>query len=706
MALIGKIRKNSWLLVVVIGLALAAFVIMDMTGQSGPGGGQSMTLVEVDGSKVDYMEFQNAERILYSGSEVDVFSRRNYLYNYFVDREIITEEADQNGLRVSKTELMDLQFGNNLSSLIQQRFADPATGQVDRTQLASIKQSIDQGTIQNNPNLRELWAHQEHEIINERLTNKLVNLVGKGLYTPTWMVERTNEDQTIRTDFTYVRVPYEAVPEGDVSVSDADLRRYLDAHQAEYEQPEETRVVQFLSFDVIATSEDTTNLRNDILEQIASFKTAPNDTLFVENNYGSIDFAYVKKDLVSPLIADSVFQLPVGTVIGPYEEAGAFKAVKIRDRMTVADSAHVRHILRRAQTLPEYQAAQKTCDSLVALLESGEQTFDSLALNFNQGSTSVTFNGGDLGNTALGGFVKPFNDLVFYDAELNKPYTVITEFGVHVVEVLGRTYIDREEGVQLAYLNVPIVPSEDTQNNLYDEVIEFNGTNRTATDLQAAIASRPDLNLQAAAPVKENDFTLTTLGSGQTSRDIIRWAFERGNEVGDVSPEVYIYQNPQLYYNSRYVVATLSEINPEGPASLESVRPTIEGLVKNQKKAELLLEELAGKSDLATVATTYDVTVDTARGVNFLTDFIANLGEEPAVAAHAIKVPLNEVSQPIEGARGVYLIQPFNRTEANPPNIPSLRQSYTSQLANQAKAGLMQSLREKADIVDSRSRYY
>ena len=703
MALIGKIRKNSWLLVVAIGLALAAFVIMDMTGQAGPTAG-SMTLVEVDGKKVDYSQFQNAERILYTGSTVDVFSRRNYLYNYFVDRAIVEEEADVNGLKVPVPELMDRQFGINISPLIQQRFSNPQTGLVDRVQLNSIKQAIDNGTL--TPSLMELWAHQENELIAERLTEKLTTLVGQGFYTPTWMVEQTNLDQAKRTDFTFVAIPYDQIPNNDVSVSDSDLKKYLSEHKSDFEQEEETRSVDFISFNVLPTKGDSMKLRDDMVNLIQEFKISDNDTLFVDNNYGSLDFAYVKKDLVSPVIADSVFALPEGAVIGPYIEGGAYNAVKIRDRMVVPDSVHVRHILRRAQTLEEYQAAQRTVDSLKNLIESGEHTFDSLAFNFSQGATSVTFNGGDLGFYGLGGFVKPFNDVVFYEAELNKLYPVITEFGVHLVEVLDRKFITNEEGVQLAYLTSPIVPSQETQDSIYEIALEFVGTHRVIESLRSAVLEDPSLTLQSSAPFEINDFTISTLGSGQTSRDIIRWAFDPSTEPFDVSPEVFIYQDQALYYNNKYVITALKQILPAGLARLDDVRPTIEGLVRNQKKAALLKQELAGVTDLNVVATQYDVSIDTARGVSFVTDFISGLGEEPAVAAHAYQLPLDQVSAPIEGTRAVYLIKPFNRTEPAQANIASLRSSYTNQIASQAKAGLMQSLRKQAKIKDNRYIYY
>lgn len=705
MALIGKIRKNSWLLVVVIGLALAGFVIMDMTSQGGQGGAQQLTLLDVDGTKTDYMEFQNAEEILYQGSNVDVFSRRNYLYNYYLDKAIVEKEAEALGLEVPIPELIDLQFGSKLSSIIEQRFLNPNTNQVDRVQLNSIRQAINAGTL--TPSLQQLWAHQEKEIIKERLQDKLTNIVAKGIYTPTWMVEMKNDDQSVRTDFVYVRIPYEEVPDNEISYSESDLQSYLKNHKADFEQEDHTRTIDFIEYAVLPTAEDSSKLKAEIEEQIDQFETVENDTLFVENNYGSLDFAYVKKEAVSPKIADSVFSLPIGSVIGPYIEGSAYKAVKIRDRMIIPDSVRARHILRKAATLEEYQAAQRTVDSLKNLIQSGADRFDSLAVNFSEGSLSVTLNGGDLGFAGLGAYVKPFNDVVFFFGEKDSLYTVITEFGVHLIEVMEKKFINNEEGVQLAYLNTPIVPSEETQTALYEDVLEFTGNHRTIESIRSAIIEDPSITIQTSAPFQENDFSLSTLGVGQTSREIIRWAYEPSTESGDVSPEVYIYQHPELYYNSKYVVCALNQINEEGLAPLEKVRSEVEGKVKNQKKAEWLIAKLKSETDLNALASEYNTTIDTARGVSFITDFISNLGEEPLVAAIAYQSELNQVSGPIEGDRGVYFIKPFNRTQNEGPiNTNSLRQSFTSQMSTQSKAGLIQSLRKSAKVKDYRYKFY
>ena len=128
MALIGKIRKHMWLVVILLALALAGFIIMDMTnGNNGSGMGSKTTIGEVDGEKIDYMDFQRTEEALYSGSG-DVYARRNSLWNYFIENTIVNEISDATGIGVGADELNELEFGTNLSPLIQSFYRNPQTG--------------------------------------------------------------------------------------------------------------------------------------------------------------------------------------------------------------------------------------------------------------------------------------------------------------------------------------------------------------------------------------------------------------------------------------------------------------------------------------------------------------------------------------------------------------------------------------------------
>ena len=195
MALIGKIRRNSWLLIVMIALGLGGFIIMDMTsGQQSAFGSSQFVMGEVDGEELDWNQFNRTESILYNNAGTDIYARRNALWNYFVEEAIVSSEAEALGLGVSKQELIDLQFGANPSPIILQRFRNPATQQLDRQQLNEFRTAIQSGQL-TDPNIRAFWAHQEKEIIKDRLQSKINALVSKALYTPTWMAEMGYADQ-------------------------------------------------------------------------------------------------------------------------------------------------------------------------------------------------------------------------------------------------------------------------------------------------------------------------------------------------------------------------------------------------------------------------------------------------------------------------------------------------------------------------------
>lgn len=702
MALIGKIRKNSWLLIVLIGLGLGGFIIMDMTSGQQSVFGSSQTLMgEVDGKKLDWNQFNRTENILYSGSATDVFVRRNALWNYYVEEAIISQEAEALGLGVSRQELLDLQFGPNPSPVIQQRFRNPATQALDRQRLNEIRSAIESGQM-TDPNMRAFWAHQEKEIIKDRLQTKLNTLVSKAIYTPTWMVEMGYKDRNQRVTFAYVKVPYDEIPNTEVSLADADYERYLEENRALYEQEEETRLVDYVVFNVEPTAADSSMWREQIAELIPDFEDTEDDSLFVERNFGSYDPAYVQKEALSPAIADTVFNMPAGEVYGPYMENGAYKAVKLIDRQIVPDSVRSRHILIPANDPVSLVQAQNRVDSLKNLIETGQSSFDSLALKF--GTDATRTEGGDLGYVAPGAMVKPFNDLIFYQAEEGELNTVLTQFGLHLVEVTGRKFIDNNPGVRVAYLEQAIIPSESTQNDVYDRALAFVSEYRTLEELQEAVEADPALVLESSSPLKRNDYTLGNLGSGQASRDIIRWAFLEGSE-GEVSPEVYIYQNPVEFYNDRYVVAALAETISPGMPSVEAIRDEIQPQVVNMKKAEIISQQVIGQ-DLPAVAGNYNVEVDTV-SATFDQSNITGVGNEPKVLGTAFSMDENQLSEPVDGSTGVFVLRLLQKPQVGTAtNIPQLRRTMSSTLRTQVGLRLMQAMRDNAEIEDYRSKFY
>ena len=701
MALIGTIRKNSWLLIVVIGFALAAFIIMDMTSAGNRGGGvTSLAMGKVEGKTVDWNEFQGVENMLYSGSSADVFARRSQLWNYFVEEAIVSKQADALGLSVSRDELIDLQFGANKSPVIVNRFRNPQTGQVDVNSLNQFRQQIQDGSIQ--PEQKRFWAHQEKEIIKDRLQSKLNTMVGKGLYTPTWMVEQTYGDQTQRIAFDFVKVPFAEVDDSEIKLTDADFSSYLAANKGTYMQDEETRRVDYVSFDVIATAGDSAIYRDQLSDLVPGFVSTQNDTIFVENNYGQVNPSWLGKEELPVGIQEAVFNTEVGQVYGPYLEGKAYQILKVMERSSLADSSTTRHILINATDAASFAAADAKIDSIKSVIEAGGD-FEELAkaLSQDQGSADK---GGLYEKIPVNQFVPQYQD-VMLNGNFGQLYKARTAYGVHLIEPISRSR-ETTDRVKIAIIAQSITPSEDTQNAMFEKANEFLSKNRTIEAMQASVAQSGTLSIESSGALKANDFAVGALGSGTDARDIVKFAYDGSSDVGGVSPSVYSFQDPVELFTNKYVVAALTNVQDAGIPSVASIKDEIEALVRNQKKGEALKAKITG-SDLNSIASQFDSEVENAADVTFDASFVQGLGNEPKVIASAFNMDVNSVSQPIVGNSGVYVVKLNNKPAVGAAmNIPQLRKNSSSTAQTQITSRLMQAMKKNAEVEDLRSKFY
>lgn len=702
MALISEIRKKSWLLILFVALGLGGFIVMDMVSAGSKASGNEYTMGAVNGKKIDWNDFQRTERILYPNSTDDVYGQRNYVWNYMVEEQLINEEAEALGLNIGDEEMEDLQFGTRLSPIIQRNFRDPNTGQTDRQNLEQIKANLGTGKLQ--PQLEEYWAFQKGEIRKDRLQRKLIGIVKKGIYTPTWLAQLLQNEQGATMDVKYVAIPLDKIEDSELKLTDDDYKKYMKENEGVLKRKEEFRTVDFVVFNVVPTNEDTALVRDAITTRIAPFRETTNDSLFVENNFGVIDAVYFKKDDLSPAIADTIFDLPVGSVYGPYIDGVEFRVVKVLDKKIIADSVRARHILVQAKTESEAAAAYKTIDSVKTLIETGIGRFDSLAMRISQDGSRDK--GGDLGFSAAGRMVKPFNDALFYDAEPGQLKVVTTQFGVHLIEVTDRKYIDNEQGIKLAFLAEPIIPSEETQSIIYDDALEFSGNNRTLEALKKAVAEKPELSVETVQGLTANGYQFSNLGSGGTSRDIIRWAFDPSTKAGTVAPEVYMYDEPTLFYTTRYIVAALKTVINPGISTLTEVKENFADQVKSEKKAELLAAKITSK-DLNAIASQFGVEVDTISNLNFNMSYLPALGNETSLIGRVSKMQNGEVSAPILGKTGVYVVEIISRNEASPSSdISAFRQQISMTARGSVDSRLMEAVKSSAKLKDNRYTFY
>ncbi len=702
MALIGEIRQRSWLLIVLIGLAMAGFIFMDMfSGKQSILAGRQMQIGEVAGEEINQPEFERAYSALYNNSAGDVHQNRQQLWEFMVEDRLVRQEARETGLDVPQEEMEDLQWGTTLSPIIEARFRDPQTGQVNRTNLNSYRDAERDGTINDRAIVaapqRNFWMYQKREVQKQRLQDKLAALVSKSLYTPDWMAEEVAKGQNTRVDLAYVKIPYEAVPEAQITLTDADYEAFMAKEGYRFKRDEPARSVAYVAFDVYPTIADSNQYRSELLKTIEKWRNAPADSVFVAQQRGEYPVEYLSDEE----LPEAVRGAEVGTIVGPYLDGSSYVISKIVNRKVIPDSVRSRHILLPGKTQEELQRSIALADSLENLIESGTNTFEELAQQFSTGPTSVK--GGDLGFVAPGAMVPAFNNLIFYTAEEGKLYRTLTQFGLHIVEVTGKQFINENEGTRVANIRKEITPSSETQKELYEVASRFAQTNRTVEELKAAAEADPNLEFVDGNLLAKNDFILGALGSGTASRDIAKFAFN--NDVGTVSANVYPYKSENGFFDGSYVVAAVTGEMDAGVPDALSAKSMIESDVMRMKKAAMV-----GSSggDLPSIAARFGVEPDTARAVNFGATFIPGIGSEPEVMAKAFTLGEQQVSEPIAAKSAIYVIKPLVRTNPGDvsANIANVRRTQSSQSAATIRSGFGAALRRGADVEDTRERFY
>ena len=703
MALIGKIRSHGWIMIVLIGLAMAGFIFMDMfSSDVSILSGRSLSVGEVEGTSIDQPDYERAFSALYSGGTGDQYRQRQEIWNWMVEDQLVRSEAREIGLMVPQEELEDLLYGNNLSPLIQQRFRDQNTGQVNREVINSYRDAVADGTIHDpntvDPARKNFWFFQQREVNKQRLQDKLGHMLANAMYTPDWKATELAKGANTRVDFAYVKIPYDKLEGNSVTLEDADFAAYMASEGPKLKRKTEGRTLAYVVFDVKPTAADSAAIRQDLEERKQRWAEAEKDSAFVIQNRGTFPVAYFEE----ANLPEAVKGAEPGTIVGPYEDQGSYAISKVIARKSIPDSVRSRHILLRASTQEEAMRASLLADSLKNLIDSGAASFADLASQFSSDAANAS-SGGDLGFAAQGMMVQPFNDMIFFQGEPGEVNKVVTQFGLHLVEVTDRKFGSNKTGTRLATISKPIIPSDATQKARYDEASRFAQTNRSVEELRKAAEANAELSFVEGIIVGPNDFEVGQLGSGVSSRDIVKYAFKPTD--GEVSPNVYRDNAPGAFHDGQYVIAAVTgELKP-GIPDWKAIRSIIEPEVKKRKQAALLA---SNSSDLQTLAQRFGLEPDTARAVTYNTPFVPGVGSDPQVLAAALSLAPQSSSAPIAASDGIFVIKPILRTE--PEDISAttanVRRNQDAQISNSVLTSLGYALRESADVVDKRSRFY
>lgn len=654
MAAIGTIRKHYGLLVIIIGLALLAFVLGDLFRSTGKG--RTNNVAVVNGEKISYQDYSNLvdaniENAKRNGtlSNDDTFTLRNQTLDQMIRKIIMDKEFKSLGLAVSSDELFDQFTGENPNQYVRQSFTD-ANGNFDREAVLNSMREL-----QNlDPAYQAQWLKFEDAIKEERMNEKYDNLLKKSFYMPAKLAEHYYANKNDKRTAEVYAVRYTTVPDSTVVLTAQDNKAFYEANKNKY-QTDETRSIDYIIFDVKPSQAD----RQDAMQFVADTKAGLAETTNVANfvAYNS-DMPYdstwkSSKDL-PVAVENEIVENEVGHVFGPYENNGYFNVGRIMAKEDRSDSLMASHILigyegaLRSQATRTKDEANKLADSLLNVAKKAND-FEALATEFSDDPSAKT-NNGDLGWFTDGQMVTDFNEFV-QDNKVGTIGMVETPFGFHIIKVTDKN--EPKPMARIAVIAREISASTATFQDVFSQANKFSTEVRNAEQFNKAVEEQ-GLSKRTFPTMRKNTNRITGLSN---PREIVRWAFKEETKVGDIST-IFDLEN-------MYVIAMVTKAIPEGVTPMEEVAERYSYLIKKEKKGDMLVQKAAA------YGTDYEKMINELGGEKTNVENITlegrsfgNFGLEDKAIGTAMAMGENVYSPIIKGGNAMFVIKVTGETKA------------------------------------------
>jgi len=696
MSVIQTIRdRGTWIIFVIIAVALIAFILQDGAGRGGSAFSNSSVIAKVNGTSIERGAFEErlkSQEAMYAGQGATRDQLIGTVYNMEVDNIVLNQEFEKLGLVVSAKELNDILFGEN--SPLRQEFTDPKTGvfKVDdaKRAFAQIKKS------KNAEQIKMINSGYIEPTIQNSLRNKYQNLLIQSVYVPKWMVEKQQADNNAIASASYVYYPYVAVSDSSIKVSDADINNYVKKHSNEFKKEEETRSIAYITFSAAPTSADSAATLAQINDLKADFAASSDAAAFLGKVGTELAFynSYFGGSRIQVANKDSIIRLPVGGLFGPYVDGNNYVLAKMVGIKQWPDSVTVRHILigtndpQSGQQVRDDSTGKKLVDSIQTAIKNGAD-FNALVTKYSDDGGSKE-KGGVYDYFPQGQMVIPFNDFAF-DNPVGAKGVVKTDFGYHYIEILGQK--NRAPAYKIAYLAKPIISSNETMNEANTAAASFASSAKGSKEFNdnAAKLAKPILS---ATEIKQNDFTVGTMAN---TRSLVRWIYE--NKEGAVSDPTEV--------GDQIIVAMVTNVNKAGLMGANEARPLVEGLIRNDKKAKIIIETKMKGSSLEEFAKSSGSSILRADSLSFGSGFINGVGNEPKIVGAAFnKAVQGKVADLIAGSSGVFAVK--GETVAAKPSdaLPETVKQALIQNRKMAIYRSIEALRKAATVKDYRFSFY
>ena len=675
MASLNTLRtKYGVILSVVIILALLAFII-SLGPEMGFFGSNDPTVGVINDEKVGYMEYMNEYETIksYNGGDESTEEGTNALANAtwqaLVAKHLLVPGFDKMGIAVSDAERMSMISGEHLSQVYYNAFAD----QNGAYSVESITAFLSQ--VSANPDYQKFWTYLNSQASLDRMLSKYMGVVKAGVYANKLEVEQglaaANESRNGRM----VALEYNTIPDSLVTVTDAEVQKYYEAHKKQYAKLPH-RAISYVVFDVEPTEKDMIEIEKKAATMGEEFAAAEDVRAFVRKNMGNVAMNYQSKAMLSE--EESV--LLDGKQYGPVLKANEWVISRPVDIKMAPDSVGLNHIV-----LDATQVA--LADSLVTVLKGGANFADVAAAHSAYAATAQ--NGGDLGVIPFSALNPELADVL---ATAKKGDIIKTTIS-GVTQILKVTRTDAaKKHVLVGTVTIPVEPSSATRRDVHNVASIFSVDGKGSIDKFNTAATAAAVTPRIAR-ISQGERSIAGL---ENSREVARWAY--GAKEQEIS-EIFNLGNA-------YVVAMLTDIDESEYTPVNEVYYNISLTLLRDKKFELLKEKLAGAS-IEEVAKTAGVEAVAFEGVQYSDFGVGSIALEPRlVGAIATTTEKGKLSAPVKGYTNavVFVVDDIVKSENRTADAEKVRLQATNE--NIAAQTSMMALQNLAELEDLRGQYF
>jgi len=703
MSIIGTIRRNlSWLLFILIGLGMLGFLLMDATGNQGNSLAGGQNIGKVKGKKITPQVLQakmNELKAVYPNAREDQIAEA--AWNELIDDQIFSPKYESLGIGVTNTELAELIKSPAPHRYTRQMFASIMDGgQYDANKVIEMVDNP-----KDYPEAQGMINQLEKSITDDVEATKYLTALRAGINAPNW-IKQTQLIKDYKTiDFDYVLLPYTLVKDEEVTVSDAEIRAFAAKEKGKYAAKEGT-TFEYVVFNRMPSDKDTTDKLVKLQTIGDKFAEAANDSLYAAN-YSTVAFDpranpspvnpgvrfHTKETLRFPEEHEQrIFDAAEGDVVGPFQHNGSAYLVKVSEKTSVADSAKVRHILISGNPSDPagYAQAALFADSLMTELKKTPSKFNDFVKEYSSDQSSVADNG-VYDYFPQGQMVPEFN-AVSFNGKLNEFAIASTTYGHHIVQPLARK--GSNDAVRIATLAQSFTTSKETSSAIYEQAKTFERESQDAAKFDEN--AKKFGGKQIAADIAPDADVIPGLGQ---ERQLITWA--NNARVGEVK-----------YFNlgNRSLVARLAAKTKDGELNIAGNRTTLENEVRKEKKAAILQKQIADAggvtADMAGLAGSLNRTVQRASEAKFGGAGNA-IGFEPEVVTKLFFLDEGDITNPLNGRRGVYVVK-VNKfgTVPNTTDFSKYEQAIVDPMVRKASmTEITEALKAKGIVQDERYKY-